>query len=222
MRGVRGARGRRLCAACGRTRMKALRAGVSRVREELEALVGEAVGEVSGPRTRPVPDTRYLVGTEAVLHRVRSRPRWSPSWTSTCICSRPGCRRGRSRSASSPGPAGLVGGRGQPGAGAVVVQTRMPDHEVLTAAAGRAIRVRSSTASWRCARSSPCRRSAPLPSCPGPGAAELAAALGLEGSALGDGRWLVRAADHVTLCDRLAATARPTGAVKVVVDPVGV
>jgi len=214
-----GARRPRLCAACGRTRLKALRVGVSRVREELEALVGEAVGEVSGPDS-PVPDTRYLVGTEAVLHRVRRAevvafldfdihllaPRLSAGEESLGLLSRAGR---------------LVGGRGQPGAGAVVVQTRMPDHEVLTAATAgnpgpfleRELAVRRELAL------PPFRALAELS---GPGAAELAAALGLEGSALGDDRWLVRAADHVTLCDRLAATARPRARVKVVVDPVGV
>ena len=39
-----------VCAACGRLRMKTLRAGVSRLREELAALLGVEVGEVAGPR----------------------------------------------------------------------------------------------------------------------------------------------------------------------------
>ena len=64
-----------VCASCGRLRMKTLRVGVSRLREELSALLGVAVGEVAGPRARgadePLPVTPVLVGTEAVLHRVR-------------------------------------------------------------------------------------------------------------------------------------------------------
>ena len=55
--------------------MKTLRAGVSRLREELAALLGVEVGEVAGPRRPgpepPVPDAPVLIGTEAVLHRVR-------------------------------------------------------------------------------------------------------------------------------------------------------
>jgi primosomal protein N' (replication factor Y) len=61
--------------------MKTLRAGVSRLREEVAALLGVEVGEVSGPaRSGPsgrsgaagtVPATPVLIGTEAVLHRVR-------------------------------------------------------------------------------------------------------------------------------------------------------
>ena len=37
-----------------------------------------------------------------------------------------------------------------------------------------------------------------------------------------DGRWLLRAADHPTLCDALAATARPPGRLRVEVDPLRV
>jgi len=42
---------------------------VSRVREELEALTGRPVGEVTA-ETGPLPSAAVLVGTEAVLHRV--------------------------------------------------------------------------------------------------------------------------------------------------------
>jgi primosomal protein N' (replication factor Y) len=34
-----------------------------------------------------------------------------------------------------------------------------------------------------------------------------------------DGRWLVRAPDHQTLCDALAATPRPPGRLRLAVDP---
>ena len=65
--------------------MKALRVGVSRLREELAALLGVAVGEVAGPlgaarssgptrrggSHRAQPAEPVLIGTEAVLHRVR-------------------------------------------------------------------------------------------------------------------------------------------------------
>jgi primosomal protein N' (replication factor Y) len=46
---------------------------------------------------------------------------------------------------------------------------------------------------------------------------------GLPGSVevggLDDGRWLLRAPDHRTLCDALAATPRPPGRLRVEVDP---
>jgi primosomal protein N' (replication factor Y) len=34
-----------------------------------------------------------------------------------------------------------------------------------------------------------------------------------------DGRWLVRADDHATLCDALAAVRRPPGRLRIAVDP---
>jgi len=44
---------------------------VSRAREELEALVGEPVTEVTASSEGDPPaDARVLVGTEAVLHRI--------------------------------------------------------------------------------------------------------------------------------------------------------
>ena len=83
------------CPRCGSTRLKNLRPGVSRVREELEALAGAPVAEMWGPGTRPgrellapgerrgdvagAPGDRAglasgwagaVVGTEAVLHRL--------------------------------------------------------------------------------------------------------------------------------------------------------
>ncbi|HEY6472339.1 MAG TPA: hypothetical protein VIY26_05575, partial [Acidimicrobiales bacterium] len=70
-----------VCPHCGRLRMKTLRAGVSRLREELAALLGVPVGEVSGRRAAghsaaetaapAQPFERVVIGTEAVLHRVR-------------------------------------------------------------------------------------------------------------------------------------------------------
>lgn len=60
-----------VCIECGATRFKRLRAGVSRLREEVEALLPRApVVEVPGEE--PVPERGAVVGTEAVLHRVEA------------------------------------------------------------------------------------------------------------------------------------------------------
>jgi primosomal protein N' (replication factor Y) len=45
------------------------------------------------------------------------------------------------------------------------------------------------------------------------------ASAGLEILGPADGRWLVRARDHERLCDALAAAPRPTGRLRVNVDP---
>jgi len=51
------------------TAAETLRAGVTRVREELEALAGRPVGRITSD-SDSVPDTPVVVGTEAVLHRM--------------------------------------------------------------------------------------------------------------------------------------------------------
>jgi primosomal protein N' (replication factor Y) len=208
-----------VCAACGGTRLKVLRAGVSRVREELAALLGVEVGEVAGDTGDAVPETPVLVGTEAVLHRVRRAaavvfldfdqhllaPRFTAAEESLALLARAGR---------------LVGGRGAPGAGPVLVQTRLPDHPVLAAAvAGDPGRVDER----------PLREELDLPPfaalavVSGDAAAPYCAALGRMAGVmtadLGDGRWLVRAPDHRTLCDALATTPRPAGRLRVTVDP---
>jgi primosomal protein N' (replication factor Y) len=196
-----------VCAACGATRLKVLRQGVSQVRDELAALLGEEVAEVAGPR-RPVPEAPVLVGTEAVLHRVRRAaavvfldvdqhllaPRFTAAEESLALLAR---------------AARLVRD-----GGTVLVQTRLPDHPVLAAAVAadpgrldeRAL-----------------RRELSLPPYAALAVARGAAAgayLGpLDGVDLGDGRWLLRAPDHRALCDALAGAVRPAGELRVTVDP---
>ena len=64
-----------VCPECGATKLRVLRSGVTRVREELEALVPSArVAEVD-TATAEVPDADILIGTEAVLHRAAVRRR---------------------------------------------------------------------------------------------------------------------------------------------------
>jgi len=197
-----------VCASCGATRFKVLRQGVSRVREELEALLGLPVGEVSGPRgppARPVPQTPVLVGTEAVLHRVRRAaavvfldfdqhllaPRFTAAEEALALLVR----------AVRLGP--------------VMVQTRLPDHDVLLSDPGRLV-----TDELVLRRELDLPPYSALALVSGPGAGDYCSALG--GADLGDGRWLVRAPDHRTLCDALAATPRPSGRLRVTVDPTDV
>ncbi|MDE0215917.1 MAG: hypothetical protein OXN79_04975, partial [bacterium] len=57
-----------VCAECGSTAMRNLRAGIKRVREEIEALVRTPVAEATGGGYVGPPTARVVVGTEAVLH----------------------------------------------------------------------------------------------------------------------------------------------------------
>ena len=59
-----------VCQSCGASRFKNARVGVARVREELEALVGEPVTELTARSEPGAPATRVVVGTEAVLQRI--------------------------------------------------------------------------------------------------------------------------------------------------------
>jgi primosomal protein N' (replication factor Y) len=226
-----------VCAACGRLRMKTLRAGVSRLREELAALLGADVGEVAGPRgagvESPVPATPVLVGTEAVLHRVRRAaavafldidlhllaPRLSATEDTLALFVR---------------AARLVGVRntGAPWA-RMQAQTRVPDHPLLQAVAlGDPTTV--------LAEEEAIRRVSALP--PFAALAVVSGALApvyaeslrreVEGglasddaavsvAPLGDDRFLLRADSHDPLCDLLARTPRPPGrGLRVEVDPV--
>ena len=235
-----GCRARRpvVCASCGATRLANVRPGVSRVREELEALLGIPVAEVtaaSAPRGKgrgagedpgapggPLVEAPVLVGTEAVLHRVRRAaavgfldfdhhvlaPRMGAGEEALALLARAGR---------------LVGGRARP----VVVQTRVPDHEVLAAAlhGDPAILARAEE---------PVRRAAGLPPfgalalLSGAGAGPYGAALaashpaGVEVAEIGEGRVLVSAPERTALCDALAATPRPRGRLRVEVDPRGI
>jgi primosomal protein N' (replication factor Y) (superfamily II helicase) len=223
-----------VCERCGHLRMKIVRAGVSRLRDELAALLGTAVSEVSGvarPDGEPVPEDRALVGTEAVLHRVRHAaavafldidlhllaPRLGATEETLALL----VRAGR-----------LVGGRGSgPPWARVLVQTRVPSHPVLTAAArGEPATVLDEEATIRRDSALPPFVAVALVS--GAQAPAYADALGGEADVvrgavsvvpLDETRYLVRAASHEPLCDVLARVPRPPGrGLRVEVDPVSV
>ncbi len=208
-----------VCARCGASRLKNLRAGVARVREELEALAGEPVVEVTAATTEvDRPEARVYAGTEAVLHQVPqadavafldfdqelTAPRYRAAEQALALLAR---------------AARVV--RGRQGDGRVLVQTRQPDHPVLAAARhadpGRVSGVEA-----------PLRQALRLPPAAavavvsGPSASPFMEALGAPPGvevAVADGAWRLRAGDHRTLCDALAAVPRPPGRLRVEVDP---
>jgi primosomal protein N' (replication factor Y) len=222
-----------VCAACGRLRMKTLRAGVSRLREEVAALLGVEVAEVSGPSATAggsdVPRAPVLMGTEAVLHRVRRAaavafldidlhllaPRFSATDETFGLLVR------ASR---------LVGPRhASPASARVLVQTRVPDHPVLQAVArGEPGAVAIEEESMR--RSAGLPPFSALAALSGPLAAgyvgslrDAAAGVHVTFSELPDGRHLVQAPDHGELCDLLGRVPRPAGrGLRVEVDPVAI
>jgi primosomal protein N' (replication factor Y) len=205
-----------VCAACGSTRLKALRIGTARARVDLERLAGRPVGEVNAA-TRDLPGTDVLVGTEAVLRRL------DPSWGLTAVAFldfdqellAPRVRAASEALALLALASRLLRGR----AGRIVVQTRVPDHPVVVAAS------RSDPA---LAEDVELRRSLGFPPfgavavVHGSAAAAYAAQLAPPLQVLGPDRdqWLVKAADPATLADGLAAVPRPAaGTLRIAVDP---
>lgn len=228
-----------VCAACGRLKMKTLRAGVTRLSEEMAALLGIEVTEVSGPGgdnpTEAWPGVPVLVGTEAVLHRIRRAaavafldidlhllaPRVDATDETLALLVR------ASR---------LVGPRHSgPASSRVLAQTRVPDHPVLQG-------VRRGEPAPILAEEDGIRRSAGLPpysalalvsgalakdyaaalaeAAFGHGAGSTVAGSAVAVSELGEGMFLVRAPEHGALCDLLEGVHRPPGrGLRVEVDP---
>jgi primosomal protein N' (replication factor Y) len=211
-----------LCLRCGAGRLKALRPGVTRVREDLERLLGLPVGEVSGAGAGQDELARFsaVVGTEAVLHR-RSHPRVVAFLDLDAELLAPRYRAAEQALALVARAARLLAG-GKAGGGRLVLQTRLPGHEVVQAALhADPARVARREVARREQLGFPPARALAVVS--GPPAATFVE--GLEGRSdlelLGpaQGQWLVRAPDHATLCDALAAVPRPPGRLRVAVDP---
>ena len=214
-----------VCASCGSDALRMLKPGVSRVREQLEALSGRETGEVMAG-TGPLPDTPVLVGTEAVLYREGELRKHGGVGTVAFLAFdqemlAPRYRAGEEALALLARASRLVGGRSRDGG--VLVQTRAPSHPVIDAAVfadpGRLT-----------VAEEPLRRALRLPPfgalalIAGEGAGDLAGARdsapGLEVSPLADGRWVVRAPGPTRLADALAAVGRPAAPTRVHVGPV--
>lgn len=211
-----------VCASCGSGRFKNLRMGVTRAREELEALVGEPVGEVTG--TSPpdeLPAERIVIGTEAVLHRMHTSsagvvafldldqellaPRYGAAEQAMALLAR-GAR--------------VAGARR--GGGRLLLQTRHPDHPVVRAVGfGDPGRLTEPESERRRALRLPPFGAVAVVS--GAGATEWAAGAPIvDGIEVLDGpeaTWLVRAADWPALADYLELVPRPPERTRIEVDP---
>jgi primosomal protein N' (replication factor Y) len=211
-----------VCASCGSTRVKVLRVGVSRAREELEALAGRPVAEVTASSGQIDPSVDVVVGTEAVLHRFHPADGISGvaflDFDQELLA--PRVRAADEALGLLALGSRLVGGR----SGRVVVQTRLPDHPVIRAAllADPAVLAEDQWAVRRTLQLPPFTAVAVIS---GAGAAEYAAALralaGSPVSVLGpDGdRWLVKAGSRDALADALAGVDRTSEPVRVAVEP---
>lgn len=213
----------KVCQVCGASAMAIVKPGVTRLREELEAAANRPVFAVTGESDDELLlslGVDVFVGTEAVLHRVRNvdvvafldfdaellAPRYRAAEQAMALL----VRAGR-----------LVGDRDR--GGRVIVQTYVPNHEVLQAAvlgdSGRL--VESELARRRLLGLPPFRALAVIE---GPDAETIAIASGLEHATTAKGV-LIRADDWMTLGHACAAAARAKAArtkgsrLRIEVDP---
>ncbi len=221
---VTGERRPLVCASCGSTRLKRLRPGVSRVAEELEALLGRPVGELSSESDsshgRSTP-AGVVVGTEAALHRLEFRPEVVAFLDIDQELFAPRFRAGEQAMTLLIRAARLLGGRQQ--GGRLVALTRAPDHAVLRAALSADIGawIEGELENRRLLALPPFAALAELS---GGGAEQLAQRLvQVEGlNVVGprpDGRYLATAPSQETLSEALTSSRRPGERVRVAVDP---
>ena len=210
-----------VCQSCGGSAFAALRIGITRLREELEAAAGRPVVAVTGQDddTEPLPPAGVYVGTEAVLHRVRRAdtvvfldfdaellaPRYRSAEQAMTLIAR---------------AARLVGGRSE--GARLLIQTFLPKHEVLDAALhadpGRLV---AKELARRTAFGFP--PAAAIAVVSGEGAADYAAGLrhfGVQVAPNLDGNVLLRAESWDLLGDAIAGHPRPKGSrLRIEVDP---
>jgi primosomal protein N' (replication factor Y) len=216
-----------VCLECGSTALGLLRPGVTRAAEELAALLGEDVATVTATTAPEDPASargRVLIGTEAVLHRVRDAALVAFLDLDQELLA-PRYRAAEEALALVVLAARIVGGRVDAGGGSggrVLVQTRRPDHEVVEALVhadpDRVARAESQRRSLL--RFPPAAAVALVAGEAAPAYVErLGSPLGVEVLHPEPDRWLLRADDAAVLLDALAAVDRPPGRLRLQVDP---
>ncbi len=205
-----------VCQACGSSALASVKPGVARLREELEAAAGRPVVAVAADSGDGWAGgtADLLIGTEAVLHRARNADLVAFLDFDAELLA-PRYRAGEQAMALLVRAARLVGPRA--GGGRVLVQTTMPDHEVLRAAlaADPGMFARVDAAGRRTLGLPPFGALAHVS---GPGAESFCARLG-DGVAADTDGFLVRAPSWDVLADRLASVPRPAERMRIDVDP---
>jgi primosomal protein N' (replication factor Y) len=217
-----------VCPECGATKLRVLRAGVARVREELEALVpGARVVEVD-TAIAEVPEADIVVGTEAVLHRAAVRRR-RPALVAYLDLDQellaPRYRAAAQAHWLLTRGAQLLSGRPRRET-LLLVQTRIPDHVVVQALVrgDPALVARAEVEYRRTLAYPPFGALAELAGSDDALAAAIDALRALDVQVFGptDGRALVHAPDWDALAGALARglrAGRAIGRVRAVVDP---
>jgi len=127
----------RVCLHCHSTRFARRRPGVTRVREEMAALLSRVTVAEVDAATAALPSAAVVVGTEAVLHRADAAPAGIElvaflEFDQELLAAR--YRAAEQALWLVVRAARVVGGKRSDGR--VLVQTRVPDHDVIEAALG--------------------------------------------------------------------------------------
>lgn len=200
-----------VCASCGGARLKNLVLGVSRAREELSALIGEPVGEVTASDSTD-GGARVVIGTEALL---RATPPRNAGWSTVAFLDFDQHLTALRQQAEAEAMSLLILACRQVGprrsGGRVLVQTRLPEHRVLDAArrGDTGPLTRELTAQATAMQWPPAVAQAEISGEGAPGFIErLGRPLGVEVLGPNDGRWLLRSHAVDTLVDELAGIDR--------------
>ena len=207
-----------VCAHCGSTRFRRLRLGVTGVRDELEAMARRPVAELTSDDPIAPSEVDLYVGTEALLHRLdHVDVVVFLDFDQELLASR--YRAGEQAMALLVRAARLVGPR--LGGGRVVIQTRVPDHEVIDAAlhADPGRLVEAERTRRRQLRFPPYAAIALVSGAAGEEFIGNVATEDLTILGPDDGKWLVTAPDSATLTSALNQTKRPAGRLRIEVDP---
>ena len=208
-----------VCDSCGSTKFKNLRAGIARLREELEALTKEEVIEVTSESKNIPLTSRVYIGTEAVLHRVKKASQVVFLEFDQELLA-PNFRVAEHALALLVRASKLLGDRDA--GGRLLVQTRQPDNEVLQSVLHADPEILSVAETER-------RKILSLP--PYSALAQISGnsaesfISSLEGSKgieiLGprNGNWLLRSDSREDLAKVLKNIERPKGRVRIEIDP---
>ncbi len=209
-----------VCVECGSTALALLRVGVTRAREELEALALEPVAMTTASSTeRPFADARIVIGTSAALHRCDSADVVAFLDLDQELLA-PRYRAAEEALGLLVLANRVLGGRAR--GGRLILQTRNPEHEVVQAAVRADPRLVSVVEAGRrrLLRFPPAATVVAVGREAAPAYIErLGRPLGVSVQGPDDGRWVLRAEDRDLLLDHLAAVERPPGQLRLQVDP---
>jgi primosomal protein N' (replication factor Y) len=218
-----------VCLHCHGSTFRAVRPGIARVRDELAALLPRTevaavdAATASSPGA-PVPDAPVLIGTEAVLHRVQAPVGLVAYLELDQELLAPRARASEQALWLLVRGARLLGERGR-----LLLQTRLPDHEVVRAVRhGDPMVVADADRPRRAALGFPpfgglAELSGDADAVGAAGAAAQSAGVTVLGPTADGTRALVRAPSTAELCDALARpgvdAARAQGRLRIDVDP---